>query len=236
MIDIKSKKAVFFDFGDTLASTVPSYPDRIRLALIEMGFNITEKQYFSAFQCADYTIYKEYIQEQNISSSIYQNKLFSILLYELGIKIDIKEARTQIKQKLAKSKFTRQLLPGAEELLKGLSASGYRLSVISNNDGKTAEKCEEVGITGYLELIIDSTNVKKIKPDKDIFLLASGRLGIDTKDILHIGDLYGADVMGATNAGIDVIWVNHKEGVNYEGIDITEVKDLFELSKLFQLS
>lgn len=235
MIDIKNKKAVFFDFGDTLASTIPTYPDRIRMALMEMGFNFTIKQYYSAFQCADYTIYKEYIQEKRITSGIYQKKLISILLSELEIDMESEEAWTQIKR-LAQSKYKRQLLPGAMDLLKGLHESGYLLSVISNNDGKTAEKCEEVGITDYLELIIDSTVVKKIKPDRDIFLLASGRLGLDTKDIIHIGDLYGADIMGATNAGIDVIWVNHKNGINYEGIDITEVKDLFELSGLFQLS
>ena len=38
MIDIKNKKAIFFDFGDTIASTVPTYPDRIRIALCEIGF------------------------------------------------------------------------------------------------------------------------------------------------------------------------------------------------------
>ena len=60
MIDLKNKKAVFFDFGDTLASTVPTYPDRIRIALLEIGFNFTEEQYFRAFQYADYQIYKNY--------------------------------------------------------------------------------------------------------------------------------------------------------------------------------
>ena len=236
MIDIKNKKAIFFDFGDTIASTVPTYPDRIRIALCEIGFEFTEKQYFRAFQYADYIIYKEYFDDQIISSAIYQKKIISIILRELGINMETEEAWNHINRKMAKSGYKRKLLPGAEELLKDLSKSGFKLAVISNNDGKTAEKCEQLGISKYFELIIDSTNVNTIKPDKDIFLLASEKLGIDTKDILHIGDLYGADILGARNAGIDTVWINHKDGINYEGIKVIQVSNLLELSGLFKLT
>jgi len=234
MIDIKNKKAIFFDFGDTIASTVPTYPDRIRIALSELGYDFTESQYFKAFQYADFQIYKNYVHDSKITSSIYQNSLFSIILSELRIPLNIEDARKLINNKMAGSGFTRKLLPGADILLKNLHKSGYRLAIISNNDGKTAEKCNEVGIANYFELIIDSTNVNKIKPDKDIFLLASNKLGIEPKYILHIGDLYGADILGARNAGIDAVWINQRDGANYEGIDVIEVSNLSELSELFK--
>ena len=234
MIDLKNKKAVFFDFGDTLASTVPTYPDRIRIALLEIGFEFTEEQYFRAFQYADYQIYKNYIKEKLITSKIYQKTLFSIVMDELGINMELEEARSLINKKMSEAVVTRKLLPGAEELLGTLYDSGYVLSVISNNDGKTVEKCKEVGIEKYMELIVDSTIVNKIKPDREIFLLTSKKLGIDTKDIVHIGDLYGADVLGALNAGIDIIWINHKDGKNYDGLDILQVKNLVELTDLFK--
>lgn len=234
MSDIKNKKTIFFDFGDTVASTVPSYPDRIRIALQDLGFNFSDEQFYRAFQYADYIIFKNYLNTGKISSAVYQETLYSIVLEELEIGIGIDEARRVISNKMADSNYTRKLLPGADELLKHLYNSGYKLCVISNNDGKTAEKCEEVGISGYLDLIIDSTSVKKVKPDKDIFHLASRQLGIDTKDILHIGDLYGADVLGALNAGIDAIWINHKDGINYEGINIKQVKTLTKIMELFK--
>ena len=234
MIDIKNKKAVFFDFGDTLASTVPTYPDRIRIALNALGYEFTEKQYFSAFQFADYQIYKNYINDKKVSSKIYQKTLFSVLTEELGINTDSEELRNKVNQKMSGAELKRELLPGAGELLNYLSSCGYKLSVISNNDGRTAEKCEDVGIAEYMELIIDSTKVNIIKPDSRIFLLASEMLQIDPKDILHIGDLYGADVLGAMNAGIDVIWINHKSGKNYEGLDLVEVNNLPELLNIFK--
>lgn len=237
MLDIKNKKAIFFDFGDTLASTEPTYPDRIRIALLDLGFKFTEDQYFSAFQYADYQIYKNYIKERRVNSKIYQKTLISTIIDQLGINIETEKAAKLIKQKMATGTgLTRMLLPGADTLLKGLSESGYKLAIISNNDGKTESKCAEVGIKKYFELIIDSTKVKKIKPDKEIFLLASKELGIETKDILHVGDLYGADILGAGNAGIDTVWVNAKNGINYDKIDVNEVINLTELSHLFELS
>ena len=235
MLNIKNKKAVFFDFGDTLASTVPTYPDRIRLALMEMGFEFTEQEYFSAFQYADYQIYINYIKDQAITSKIYQQSLFSTIIDKLGINMEVQEARQLVNKKMSSGMgLERVLLPGAEELLREVHGSGYTLAIISNNDGKTAEKCARVGIDKYFEIIIDSTKVGKIKPDREIFLLASRELGIETNDIVHVGDLYGADVLGARNAGIDTVWLNCRNGINYDGIDVPEVGSLQELSDLFK--
>ena len=236
MTYIKDKKAIIFDFGDTLASTVPTYPDRIRIALSEIGFNFNEKDYFSAFQYADFNIYKEYLRDKVITSSIYQKKLISIILNELEINMDTEEAWSKIRINMSASQYSRILLPGAEKLLAGLRKSGFRLAIISNNDGKTEEKCAQVGIADYFEIIIDSTNVNLIKPDKNIFLLASQKLGTEPKDMLHIGDLYGADILGARNAGIDTLWINRKDGIDYEGLNVKQVKDLLELTKLLELS
>ena len=235
MLNIKNKKAVFFDFGDTLASTVPTYPDRIRIALLEMGFEFSEQDYFSAFQYADYQIYKNYIKDRTITSKIYQQTLFSIIIDKLAIKMEVEEARQLVNKKMSSGMgLERVLLPGAEELLREVHSLGYTLAIISNNDGKTAQKCSQVGIDKYFQVIIDSTKVSRIKPDREIFLLASRQLGIDTNDILHIGDLYGADVLGARNAGIDTVWLNQRNGINYDGIDLLEVGSLQQLSELFK--
>ena len=235
MLNIKNKKAVFFDFGDTLASTVPTYPDRIRIALLEMGFEFSVQEYFSAFQFADYQIYNNYIKDGEITSKIYQQSLFSIIIDKLGINMEVEEARQLVNKKMSSGMgLKRVLLPGAEELLREVYDLGYTLAIISNNDGKTAEKCEQVGIDKYFQIIIDSTKVNRIKPDRGIYLLASRELGIDTNDIVHIGDLYGADVLGARNAGIETVWLNSRNGINYDGIDVLEVESLQEISELFK--
>ena len=233
MSTFKNKKAIFLDFGDTIASTVPTYPDRVRISLLNMGFDFTTKDYFNAFQYGDYVIYKKYMEEGKVSSYLYQQTMTEILIEELSLNMQFDNPLERIKNELKNIEFTRELLPGARELLDNLYEKGYKLGIISNNDGKTRQKCEELGIDNFFEVIIDSTNVRKIKPDKKIFDLATGRLGIETKDIVHIGDLYGADILAGRNAGLDVIWINHRKGLNYENIEVKQVENLFELIELF---
>jgi putative hydrolase of the HAD superfamily len=114
-----------------------------------------------------------------------------------------------------------------------LKAKGYVLAIISNNDGRTEEKCEEVSIREYFDIILDSTNVDLIKPDSRIFEHALNKLGLSTSEAIHVGDMYGSDVMGGMNAGLDVIWLNHRkiEGLSHplikEVAGLDEIKDLF---------
>ena len=41
----KAKKAFFFDFGDTLASTDPPFIFRIAMAMRKSGFDITDREF-----------------------------------------------------------------------------------------------------------------------------------------------------------------------------------------------
>src|SRR3972149_730511 len=131
-------------------------------------------------------------------------------------------------------KFSRARLPGAVELLDFLKGKGYILVVISNNDGKTEEKCEEVGIREYFDIIIDSTNIGLIKPDARIFQFVLEKLKLSNSQAIHIGDLYGSDVMGGLNAGIDVIWLNNRRIQKLNGSQVIEYENLSEIKKLFK--
>jgi HAD superfamily hydrolase (TIGR01549 family) len=134
---------------------------------------------------------------------------------------------------LKEIKFGRGLLPGANELLDFLKGRGFILVVISNNDGKTAEKCEEVRIRQYFDIIADSTNVGFVKPDSRIFQLVLDELGLSKDQAIHIGDLYGSDVMGGLNAGLDIIWLNNRDIQKLDDSRIIEYQNLSEIKHLF---
>ena len=129
--------------------------------------------------------------------------------------------------------FGRVALPGAVDLLDYLKSKGYILAVISNNDGRAEEKCEEVSIREYFDLILDSTKLDLIKPDSRIFNHALEELDLNSRQAIHVGDMYGADVMGGMNAGLDVVWLNHRkiEGLSHplikEVSELAEIKDIF---------
>lgn len=224
-----SKKAVFFDFGDTLASTDPPYIIRIANGFRNAGYNITNNEFEYAYIKTDYEIYKKHKIQGSISSLEYNSWFFPILCKFLSIDEEPDEIRLRIRQNTKYTTFNRATLPGTVELLSYLKEEGYTLGVISNNDGFTDRKCNEIDIEKFFDIIADSTNLGYVKPDSRIFNHVLKELGLEPGECLHVGDLYGADVLGAKNAGLDVVWLN------YRGINIAEDSDTIQIKNILEL-
>ncbi len=228
----KTKKAFFFDFGDTLASTDPPFIFRIAMAMRKSGFDITDREFEAEYVKADYRLFLKHKEMGRISPREHREWFFPILYESLAPIADIESFRESVRREMNEIGFSRSPIPGAAELLDFLKGKGYLLAVISNNDGYTEEKCEEVGIRRYLDYVFDSTKLDMVKPDRRIFKYAAEKMGISPSDAVHIGDMYGTDVMGALNAGSDVIWFN---GRKMRKFDDTEVKEVSELSEIIGL-
>ncbi len=107
----------------------------------------------------------------------------------------------------------------------------YRLGIISNGDGKTQRlKLKKAGLDGFfpVENIIVSGDCAFQKPDPRIFLEACRRLNVQPEAAVHVGDLYGRDVLGALKAGVQAVWINsqtrRKGGDNV--LKINKISDL----------
>lgn len=228
----KAKKAFFFDFGDTLASTDPPFIFRIAMAMRKAGFDITDREFEAEYVKADYRLFLKHKEMGRISPREHREWFFPILYESLTPVVDIGGFRERVRREMNEIGFSRSPIPGAAELLDYLKGKGYLLAVISNNDGYTEEKCEEVGIRRYLDFVFDSTRLDMVKPDRRIFKFAAEKMGISPQDAVHVGDMYGTDVMGALNAGSDVIWFN---GRKMRKFDDTDVKEVSELSQIIGL-
>lgn len=223
------KKAIFFDFGDTLASTNPPYLIRLALAFRDCGYHVSDDDFESAYLKTDYEVHKKYLVRGTISPLEYREWFFPKLCKHLSLEGESRIIRERIRAALRGIDYTRSALPGAIELIELLKDRGFILGVISNNDGTTQEKCEEVGIKNYFDIIADSTNLGFVKPDSRIFQFVLEKLNISSSEALHIGDLYGSDVLGGLNAGLDVIWLNKRRIQRLDGTQILEVKSLSEI-------
>lgn len=230
---MESVKAVFFDLGDTLASTDPPFLHRIAQAMRKSGLDISNKEFEHVYAQADYQLYLKHKQRGSMTPRDYR-EWFLPLLYETllpgqnadGFRQNVRSAMSQID-------FGRVALPGAVELLEYLKANGYKLAVISNNDGYTERKCDEVSIREYFDIILDSTNLNMIKPDPRIFDHALKELGLSSSQAVHVGDMFGADIMGGMDAGLDVIWLNHRQIEGLSHPSVTEVSGLIEIKDIF---
>ncbi|MEQ9619141.1 MAG: HAD family hydrolase [Deltaproteobacteria bacterium] len=227
-----SKKAVFLDFGDTLASTDPPYIFRIAMAMREAGLDISDREFEIEFLKADYELYLKHKSMGGISPEKYREWFFPIIYNSLLPPDGIEKFRQRVRSAMSEIEFTRAALPGVPEILDDLRGRGYRLAVISNNDGRTEEKCEEVGIREYFDHVFDSTNLGLVKPDPGIFKFALEKFGISPEEAVHVGDMYGTDVLGGTDAGLDVIWFNQRKIERLNENEATEVADLAEIINL----
>ncbi|HRG80934.1 MAG TPA: YjjG family noncanonical pyrimidine nucleotidase [Chitinophagaceae bacterium] len=106
---------------------------------------------------------------------------------------------------------TRKLLfPYTIEILNYLRAKSYQLHMITNGFEKTQYgKLKSSGLEHYFVAVITSEGSNSLKPHKEIFDYAFQKTGALPEESIMIGDSIDVDILGAVNAGIDQVHVNH---------------------------
>jgi putative hydrolase of the HAD superfamily len=99
------------------------------------------------------------------------------------------------------------LFPEIREVLEILRARS-RLGVISNFDSRLRTIFDRLGITGFFDEIVISSEVGADKPDEKIFQIALARFGVAPYEALHVGDDPENDWRAAQRAGLRVFPLN----------------------------
>jgi putative hydrolase of the HAD superfamily len=120
--------------------------------------------------------------------------------------------------------------PFAARVLADLKQLGVKLAVVSNSGGDLEALLDRHQLRGNLDAVLDSSVVRLEKPDPRIFLLAAERLGVDPSEAVHVGDLYGVDVMGARAAGVEPVLIDPAN--LWPQTDCTKIRDLTALPDL----
>jgi HAD superfamily hydrolase (TIGR01509 family) len=98
---------------------------------------------------------------------------------------------------------TMPALPDAEPTLREATARGFRLGILSNwpHAGTIDRYLAARGWVAYLPVVVVSQRVGVIKPHPAIFAAAAEGLGFEPGLLVHVGDDWAADVVGALRAG-----------------------------------
>jgi len=106
---------------------------------------------------------------------------------------------------------TRKILfPHTIEILDYLTGKNYQLHLITNGFEKTQHsKLKNSGLDKYFKEVITSEASNSLKPHKEIFDYAFQKTGALHNESIMIGDTIEVDILGAVNAGIDQVHVNH---------------------------
>jgi putative hydrolase of the HAD superfamily len=125
------------------------------------------------------------------------------------------------------------LFPYTKEILAYLTDKGYFLHLITNGFEKTQHsKLKHSGLDIFFREVITSEGSNSLKPNKEIFDYALEKTGALLSESIMIGDTLEVDILGAKNAGMDQVFVNHlkivsEENPTYMVHSLQELEDIF---------
>ncbi len=124
------------------------------------------------------------------------------------------------------------LYPDVLPVLGTLQARGLTLGVISDWGMNLALILQHHDLTRYFDFAVISAQIRRAKPDPELFLTALRRADAIPDYTLHIGDSYVLDVLGARAAGITPILLDRRNQHDPAQFDCIVVHDLFEMLDL----
>lgn len=128
-------------------------------------------------------------------------------------------------------------MPEAEETLSALSTH-YHLALATNAEDSDEEQIRaalrQVSLESYLEEIFCTRRLGYHKPEPEYFRRVAELLGVETNQIVMIGDSFINDVRGAVAAGAQGIWLNTHSIENRQGPGYFTVHNLGEIISISQ--
>jgi beta-phosphoglucomutase len=112
--------------------------------------------------------------------------------------------------------------------LSTLKSEGYRLAVCSNSIKNSIQiMMEKSGLLDYLDFFVSNEDVKKGKPDPEMYISAIEKLGLTPQECLIVEDNENG-LKAAFASGANVLKVEGVEDVNYFNIK-NKIKDIEKL-------
>lgn len=142
-------------------------------------------------------------------------------------------AETMSREFLALLPSRNVLFPYAIEILEYLKAKNYQLHLITNGfEDVQHHKINNSKIGHYFGKVITSEGSNSLKPNKEIFDFALASTGAGLKESIMLGDDLEADIIGASKAGMDQVFINHVDAQPYFKPTFM-VRSLKELEDIF---
>ncbi len=128
---------------------------------------------------------------------------------------------------------------GLEVLLKSKNNADYnnsrKLVILSNGESvKTDKLLSNISLRRYFDHIFSAEEVRKYKPAKELYILASERLNISVSEIALVSSNLW-DIAGAQSAGMQTCWINRKDKKTNEELDIKADYVLSSIEDLKQI-
>lgn len=203
-------RAVLFDLDDTLVDHRHSY--RAGLSLLYERHETLRAKPFAALETC-YTHYLEIFHARMLAGefTLPESRIhrFRQVFAEYGASPSYDELAEIALSYSQAYQAAERAIDGVIPLIEHLREQGVRIGVVTNSH--TAEqvgKLQRCRLNHLIDVMVTSEDAGVPKPDPTIFRMILNRLGCQPHETLMIGDSWSADVIGATQVGIAVLWLN----------------------------
>ncbi len=226
---------LFFDLDHTLWDFEANARTALSELHVTLGLEAKGVNDFDRFH-KNYLAHNERLWERYRNGFIKQDELRvkRMWLTLLDFKISDQGLAEELSARFLDLLPTRTMLfPYTKEILGYLTAKGYLLHLITNGFEKTQHsKLVYSGLSPFFKEVITSEVSNSLKPARAIFDFALEKCNTRADECIMIGDSIEVDIIGAMNAGIDQVYVNHLQ------LELTvnptyTVNNLKELEEIF---
>jgi putative hydrolase of the HAD superfamily len=221
-------KAVFFDFGDTLARLSPSREELFRRAALSIGLELEIEAVRRAYQIIDF--HHKYSSVLVKDRDRFYHDYNELLCEALGISSHYIKLAPALLNHFKTSKRW-ELMEDAAEVLSRLGARPLPLALVANWDSNLSSLTERLGIRQHFSAIVASQSAGVEKPDAAIFRIALDELSLsaETDRVLYVGNEYRADVLGARAAGLVPVLIDRNQVYKHmDGLRFTSLLEWLE--------
>lgn len=220
---IRGKKAVFFDFDDTLQSRAGAYRMYCEDFLDRYFPGLSDEEKLRKMDEME-----EHVDGGYKSREEYWPEMIDLWGWkdapELSVLTDDFNSRFGLKV---------DMLPDSVDVIKQLKQRGYILGMITNGNSKLQNtKLDTAGIRGLFDVVVVSDDIGIWKPEAGIFEYAMNKVGVTAEQSVYVGDHPVNDIQGALNARMQPVWMNYGSfaGQATEGVpSIENIRELLDM-------
>lgn len=195
-------KAILFDMDGVLVDARDWHYEALNRALAPFGMEIGRDEHLSTFD------------------GLPTRRKLKTLSASRGLPEALHEFLNALKQRYTAQIVATSCRPDfhIQYALSSLHQDGYRIAVCSNAVRRTVDQMMEMaGLSDYLDLSLSNEDVKRAKPDPEIYTTAMARLGLAPGDCLIVEDNDNG-IRAARASGGHVMEVSGVADVTYDRI------------------
>lgn len=165
-------RALIFDFDGTIIDTETAWYVAFKEAYREYEVDLTLEMYSLC-----------------IGTSLHAFNPYEYLITELGLPIDRDRFRASVRERHAELMRQEKVRPGVLDYLESAKAYGMKIGLASSSSREWIEDhLGQLGIAGYFDYLSTADDVRRVKPDPELYIRTLNGLGVLANEAIAVED------------------------------------------------